>query len=154
MACICSPKNLFWKKNAILTTPPQVFSITPEQFRSKSEKFTKLSSFHYKNCSLILILWTGRTKFWQTCWNFFAGRPTYFRSTSGRTDKFIKGLIEIWCLKRSPWHVECMYDNIASNTRWKIKNFLKKSEIDFETMNFKKFFFLKIFPRTIRMQFF
>ena len=128
-------------KKTVLTTPPQVFSITPEQFRSKSEKFTKLSFFIMKKCSLILIPWTGRTSFWQTCWKFLTARPTFFRSTSGRRDKFIKVPSEISCLKRSFWHVECKYDNIASKSWRKIKNFLKKSEIDFETMNFQKKFF-------------
>ena len=77
------------------------FSVSRQNnFGRSLERFTKLSSFQYKNCSLILDLWTGRRKFWQPCGKHFAWRPTFFRSKSGWTDEFKKIPKENSCPKR------------------------------------------------------
>ena len=130
------------------------FSITPEQFRSRSGKLTKLSFFQFKNCSLIMILRTGRIKFWQPCGNFFAWRPTFFSSKSKPTEEFMNFPREISCPKGSFWHVECIDDNLAANTWWKIINFPKNPEIIIKLWTFKDVFPSKTSPGHLECSFY
>ena len=96
---ICYPKSYSGKKCSSHYFAASFSVSCQNNFGRSLERFTKLSSFQNKNCSPISILWTSRIKFSQPCGNFFARRPTFFRSNSGWTDEFKNFSREISCPK-------------------------------------------------------
>ena len=74
---ICSSEKLLWKKCSSHYTTASFLVPRQNNFAQCPKIFTKLSFFQCKNCSLILILWTGGIKFWWPCWHSFIARSTF-----------------------------------------------------------------------------
>ena len=75
----CSPKKLLWKKCSSHNSTASFLVSRQNNFGQGLERFTKLSFFQYKNFSLIMILRTGRIKFWQPCGKFFCLKADIFQ---------------------------------------------------------------------------